>query len=481
MRPANSIVSMLRVHRVSALRRAPSCALGLAIAFCAGIVGAQSDEDTGAPAPAPAAPPAGQMLEVAPPTTTTTAYGTTFLPPPGANLEKHLESSAHSKADIYEPDSFDFQAPGSTTQTVHGDPNALGVLGNSGSGAADQSKGFYIVHKGDTLWQVSGDQLGDPRLWPRMWSFNPQLQNPHWIYPGDQLRLRAPGSMPAGELATSTAGGGFHGGTLGTGAVGRAASVPADTRFLRELGYIDEPERDTWGSVVGAREEQQLLSDPNHVYMILRPGAQVQLGQLMTIFEDVRDPPTPNGARRPPGKIVLFKGTVKIDSWDESHRIARGEVVEALDVIERGAKVGPIGRRYFVVPPAPSQVDVDARVLTSLYPHLILGRDQVVFIDRGANDGLKPGNRLFIVRHGDTWRRTLVTASPMARMRILMDLPDRVEITQTPLDGDEELFPEEVVGELRVIRSHPFSSLALVTESREEIEPGDQAVTRKGL
>jgi hypothetical protein len=423
------------------------------------------------------------MLEVSPPTTTvSTAYGPTFVPAPGTKLEGHLESSAQSKSDIYEPDTFDLRRPGSTVGTVHGDPNALGVFSDQPSASGDPGKAFHIVRKGDTLWGISGDQLGDSRFWPRLWSYNPQLQNPHWIYPGDQLRLKASAEITGPIVAGGgSVAGGFRGGTLGSGLVGRAASVPPETVFLRELGYNDEPEQDTWGSVVGAREEQQLLSEPNTIYMILRPGADVQLGQLLTLFEDYREPPAPKGARRPPGKIVLFKGTVKIDAWDAEHRVARGEVIEALDVIERGAKVGPVGRRYYVVPPAEAQVDVQARVLTSLYPHMILGRDQVVFIDRGTNDGLKPGNRLFVVRRGDSWRSTLLTTSVMARTRILMDLPDRVETERTPLEGDESVFPEEVVAQLRVIRSHRFSSLALVTESREEIEPGDQAVSRKGM
>ena len=81
---------------------------------------------------------------------------------------------------------------------------------------------------------------------------------------------------------------------------------------------------------------------------------------------------------------------------------------------------------------------------------------------------------------GDAWRRTLETTSVMARSRIRMDTPERLDLEVTALEGDEDEFPQEVVAELRVIRSHRFSSLALVTESQEEIEPGDQAVTRKG-
>ena len=54
----------------------------------------------------------------------------------------------------------------------------------------------YVVVPGDTLWDISGMFLQSPWKWPQLWGNNPQIDNPHLIYPGDVLTLKWINGLP---------------------------------------------------------------------------------------------------------------------------------------------------------------------------------------------------------------------------------------------------------------------------------------------
>jgi hypothetical protein len=337
---------------------------------------------------------------------------------------------------------------------------------------------IHLVQRGDTLWDLCNRYYQNPYAWPKVWSYNPQIANPHWIYPGDQVRMTS--AVAGGQKVLSLAP--RQSSTLGTGTslLTHRSQVASGTVFLRDQGYIGDPNRDVWGELVGSDEEQMMLAEGNHVVLIMRPGVKVVKGQELTVFNSVRQPQKVAGARKPPGEIVAIRGTVKVIDFNPDTRMVRAMLTESVDVIERGALVGPVGRRFDIVPPLKTSAKVSARVLTSIYPNVYIARDQLAFLDKGSADGLQQGSRLFVLRKGDSWRASLTTASKMTTRRMLINSPEQAGFEETPIRGDNDKFPEDTIAELRVLRTEKYSSIALVTESKREVVSGDLAVSRPG-
>jgi hypothetical protein len=411
-------------------------------------------------------------------------------PQGGADPNAGLPSSSRPKVGD-ERDGFDFGNRGGGSPVVYGDKGSAGVISEGGAPSAARPTvipEIHLVRRGDTLWDLCDHYYANPWGWPKVWSYNPQVTNPHWIYPGDQLRMLGPGGarvlsvyekFGAGGGSRGGAGAGSGAGKGAGGARGGRGGVPANTVILRDQGFIGDPDADNWGEVAGSNEEQMMLSEGNRVYVVVKPGKTVKPKDELTLYRTVRQPDNVKGARKPPGQIVAVLGTVRVESFDPKTRVAKGRITESVDVIERGARIGPVRRKFDVVPPLPATAHVKARVLTSLYPLVYVAQEQVVFLDRGTEDGLKAGNRLVILRRGDTWRQTL--GSKAARDRMIVDSPGNAEVERTPLPGEPEKFPDEAVAELRVLRAEKFSSIALVTQSRREVVAGDLAVARPGF
>jgi hypothetical protein len=230
---------------------------------------------------------------------------------------------------------------------------------------------------------------------------------------------------------------------------------------------------EVWGDVTGAAEDKMFLSDFDEIYLHVTPGHDLHIGQELTIFRPVH----PSAAA---GTIVQIEGTARIDQWNSRDRVARAQVVESLNVVERGARVGPLGRRFQIVPPRRNEGEVQAHVLASVHPNEFYGQNQVLFIDKGESAGLKLGNRLFIVRRGDPWRRSLVEPSAGDRVSADDEKPMPV-MERTPGSArDDRTYPDEVVAELRVVAMKKDSATCVVTQSTVEIERNDLAVARKG-
>jgi hypothetical protein len=420
-----------------------------------------------APAPAPAGPTPGSTYVPTPNGSQTFTYGPNTQSPNGTiGGGNATESSAHPVTGDQE-DGFDYGNSGNHQGAVHGDDNGPVFIG--GHGAGGDVPYSHLVRRGDTLWGICGEYFENPYQWPRVWSYNPQIKNPHWIYPGDEVHLRdMTGASATPGLPTANVPLPYQQQTL----VDRRRQVPSGTVFLRDQGWIHDDADEVWGDVTGSSTETMFLTQGNEIYLHIDKGHEVTLGQELTLFKPVKSAAA--------GTLVQIEGTARIDAWNAQDRVARAQIVESLNVVERGTRVGPLTRKFAIVPPVRNEVEVQAHVLVSIHPEEFWGQNAVVFIDKGEAAGLKPGNMLQIIRRGDAWRRTLVT--PAAGWRVSPeDETPAPALEKTPGSRkDEEAYPDEVIGELRVVSTRKDSSACLVTKSLHEIEPFELAVARKG-
>jgi len=392
-------------------------------------------------------------------TSTTNFIGGVAPPPPGGTLGGgNAQFSSSKPITGNERDSFDFKRGGGAGSTARGSEGSSFVLGGGGVGGFTGNASLHTVRRGDTLWDICDHYFRNPYQWPRIWAFNPQIQNPHWIFPGDQVRLRGT------ELATATP-------SSGSQLIDRRRQVPPETIFLRNQGFIEDDNTNNWGEITGSPEEKMILTDLDSVYLRIVSNHDLKVGQELTIYRPGRSVGS--------GRLIQIQGTARVDQWNPDTRVARAKITEALDAIERGARVGPVARRFEVVPPTRNDKDISTRILTSVQPHGLFGQNQIVFVDQGDEAGLKPGNRLFVIRKGDAWHRTQTTGSSAKRIALEDESPAATETVPKPRDSST--LPEEVLAELRVINVRKNTAMCIVTASQHEIEAGDRAFARKGF
>jgi len=328
-----------------------------------------------------------------------------------------------------------------------------------GSNAGGNVPGVYTVRRGDTLWDITGRYFGNPYHWPRVWSYNPEITNPHWIYPMDHIRLR-----PEGQAQASLPG------DQGRQTTDRTQRPSAGTVRLRNEGYLEEDALEDVGVIIGSPEENMLLSTYDDVYVRFGEDADVEPGRDYTIFREIDLEEERNNDEE--GVLVRILGVVRLQDYDADREMGRGTITEALDPIERGFHLAPIPRRFDMVPPRENTQDVEAEVVAALEPRQLSSNAQIVFVNKGSQDGVQVGNRFFFVRQGDEWRRVEGDSGAGSFGETVEDAPEP--------DDEEEYLPE-VVAEGRVVNVRERSAALFITGSTDPIVIGDKAEMRRGF
>jgi len=305
----------------------------------------------------------------------------------------------------------------------------------------------HQVKKGDTLWSVCQLYFRDPWKWPQLWSLNPQITNPHWIFSGDALRLK-PGS---GALATTD--------SLDLSPkVSQSSGKTDGVVVLRETGFLSAADLVAAGVINGSREEKIMLSSGDAAYLQFPKDKRLVAGERYTIFTVDREAPIrdPQNAQKVVGYLVKIYGEIVLNQVaDETS--GRGTLLELTAPVERGYFVSKRVQPFRRIKPVASEASVESVVVASFAPRGLLAEQDFVVLSRGSRDGLKVGNRSYVIRKGDGYR-------------------PRMERGPAFDDG----FPKEVVAQLLVVDVHEGASVAWVEKSTKEIQVGEHAETRRG-
>ncbi len=305
---------------------------------------------------------------------------------------------------------------------------------------------LHVVRKGDTLWDICGAYFNDPWQWPKIWSYNPQITNPHWIYPGDLVRL-----LPRGVFADNKKDPDKQPDKKQPDK--QPDNVPPPARksevTLKQIAFVEQADLDRSMTIDGAVDEKVLLGALDEVYLSYPSNKEPQVGEKYSIYE-------PDQKAGKAGSYVRLLGTVEVVSVKKDKR-ARGVITEANHEIERGAKVGALMKAFKNVPPVAPKVDAQGSIVAMIKQDQLIGIGEVVFIDIGKGAGLEVGNRMFVVRRGD----------------------GHPEIMSRQQGQDDRRFPARALGEIVIVEVGDNVSVGLITLSVQEMALGDIAMMQK--
>ncbi len=322
---------------------------------------------------------------------------------------------------------------------------------------------YYIVVRGDTLWDVSARFLKNPYLWPQIWNENKYVKDAHWIYPGDPLLLpklavvaEQAGQAPA---AAEPEGLGREGAPIagmvepGAEAGGAAAALGPVTEelSLQCAQYVVRDREDESLFVVGSEEGSDKLAfgDRDLVYLNKGSNAGVKAGDLYTLHHVAYPVKHPVSGRKLGTKIETT-GWVKVILVQENTACA--VIEQACFDIHAGDYLKPFEKVNvpMVVRRAPEECcstenGKTMRHVVDLQDDAAIGgTGQFITIDAGTDDGVAPGNVFSVYR---------------------------VMYPSVPT-------PRNVVGEATIVSVRDRTATAKITYSRKEIMLGDQVQLR---
>jgi hypothetical protein len=325
-----------------------------------------------------------------------------------------------------------------------------GIAAQSGAAVAlnPSHPDRYVVKRGDTLWDISAMFLRDPWYWPEIWRVNPQVENPHLIYPGDVLILVYIDGKP--QIRLERAGGDekLSPRIRSEDLQEAIMTIPLETiaAFLSKGTVLQFDQAEKLPYIVAIKEGHLIAGAGNDVYVRGTGIGPVGSGySVVHIGEPLIDPDD--------DAVVGYEGIFVGEGL-----IARSGDPATLHLVDtqREALEGDrLYEREFNIPlqfiPRTPEQDVSGSIIHVINGLSIIGQYQIVVLNRGMQHGLELGHVLGIWQTGEK-------------------IPDRIE-------GGSVRLPDEPAGTLMVFKTYPRISYALIMEATTDIHIFDKVKT----
>ena len=302
----------------------------------------------------------------------------------------------------------------------------------------------YVVQVGDTLWDISSKFLKDPWLWPEIWYINPDIENPHLIYPGDVLGLvTIDGQTRITNVRASTYR--LSPQARVTPLSQAVTSIPFEdvASFLSSGVVLEKSQADALPYLLATRGDHMIASAGNEVYVrgISASEAPSTRYNLVHVGDPMYDPDD--------NRLIGYHG---IMIGEGSLRRTGDPATVALTSTSQEAVVGDrflpatvdVPLNFF--PRTPSS-NIEGRIISVVGGVTQIGQYQVVVMNRGSNNGLSVGDVLSVFQTGET-------------------VPDRVR-------GGNIKLPDEKAGTIMVFKTYNRISYGLVMEATDAIHIHD--------
>ena len=358
----------------------------------------------------------------------------------------------------------------------------------------------YVVKKGDTLWDIAGKFLLEPWRWPDIWHANPQIANPHLIYPGDIISLLYQDGQPI--LTVSRSGQFVSGRTVKLSPQIRSyekeraiPAIPIDAikQFLTRPLIVSEDEMADWPYVVSSYEQHLVAGAGNKVYV--RGLSDDNTAKRYTLYRRGKPYVNPRKDKdRVLGYEALYVGEAVLEKTGDPASLIVAKSNREVLIGDRLAVESDESVDTNFIPSSPG-TDVEGNIISVHDGVSEIGQYQVVVLDLGTNDGVEVGNVLGVYQSGKIVEDEIATSIKAREKcekpvkfehedtssvdRMLGSIATDIHYTKCAFDNtglvrylgkpgtvpEEVELPNEYAGVLMVFRTFNEVSYALVMEA----------------